>query len=81
MIVILYCDKMASYIHELYVYTYGHYQLLQEQKGWVLLENMVMETQTRQYILAIYSVLEMRENYISVWEMSNQLGVHMIMIY
>ena len=44
MIVILYCDKMASYIHELYVYTYGHYQLLQEQKLWVLLENMAMET-------------------------------------
>ena len=43
--------------------------------------NMAMETQTHQYILAIYSVLEMRVKYISVWEMNNQLIVHMIMMY
>ena len=42
---------------------------------------MAMEAQTHQYILAIYSVLEMRVKYISVWEMNNQLIVHMIMMY
>ena len=47
----------------------------------MFLENMVMETLTHQYILAIYSVLEMRVKYISVWEMNNQLVVRMTMMY